>query len=162
MLMQASRTHQKFKTQQGADELEDSANHVSEISLADLQIILRRAALLALRSRNTDYEAAPEAAPAAFGWTGGYVGLQAGYAWGDSELDFTSFPTTSNPKPDGVLGGVYVGYNAQLRNKIVLGVEGDFVFASLDDNDRIYVFGSQFGGQSLDVDVNWTAAVRAS
>lgn len=136
----------------------DSGGYMKTILLAST--FLFAVAGSALAADAVVYEPTPEIPPAAFVWTGGYVGLQAGYSWGDSALGFTPNTVTSNPKPDGVLGGVYVGYNAQLSNKIVLGVEGDFVFASLDDNDRVYDSGSPIGSQSLNVDVNWTAAVR--
>lgn len=99
----------------------------------------------------------------AFNWSGVYVGAQIGYAWGDSNLAIppNPVPITSNPEPDGVLGGVYLGYNAQLGNGIVLGAEGDFAFTGLQDSDGIFGAGVPAPGQSFDVDVNWTAAVRA-
>jgi outer membrane immunogenic protein len=98
----------------------------------------------------------------AYNWSGVYVGAQLGYAWGDSEMELLAFPVTSNPEPDGILGGVYLGYNAQLGNGIVVGAEGDFAFADLHDSDGIFgPDGVAIPGQSIEVDVNWTAAVRA-
>jgi outer membrane immunogenic protein len=58
--------------------------------------------------------------PPPFTWTGLYVGGQIGYAWGhdpvtwsgtsnDDELAAGSFGNT----PNGVIGGVHVGYNLQ-------------------------------------------------
>lgn len=96
----------------------------------------------------------------AYNWSGVYVGAQVGYAWGDSEMQAADVPVTSNPEPDGVLGGIYLGYNAQLGNGLVVGAEGDFAFADLQDNDSL-ASPLPLPGQSLDVDVNWTAAVRA-
>ncbi|MEW9805382.1 outer membrane protein [Mesorhizobium sp. ZMM04-5] len=95
-----------------------------------------------------------------YNWSGIYVGAQIGYAWGDSDVDFSTIPVTSNPEPDGVLGGVYLGYNAQLANGVVLGVEGDFAFADLHDGDGL-ASPVPLPGQSIEVDVNWTAALRA-
>ncbi|RLP22621.1 outer membrane protein [Mesorhizobium sp. YM1C-6-2] len=96
----------------------------------------------------------------AYNWSGVYVGAQVGYAWGDSDVDFSDIPVTSNPEPNGILGGAYLGYNAQLSNGIVVGVEGDFAFTDLHDSDGLTA-PAPLPGQSFEVDVNWTAAVRA-
>lgn len=96
----------------------------------------------------------------AYNWSGVYVGAQLGYAWGDSDMEFESAPVTSNPEPDGMLGGAYLGYNAQLSNGIVLGAEADFAFSDLHDSDGLTA-PLPLPGQSFEVDVNWTAAVRA-
>jgi outer membrane immunogenic protein len=98
----------------------------------------------------------------AYNWSGVYVGAQLGYAWGDGELEFLTAPVTSNPEPDGILGGAYLGYNAQLGNGVVVGAEADFAFADLHDSDGLFGPGGvPLDGQSFEVDVNWTAAVRA-
>ncbi len=96
----------------------------------------------------------------AYNWSGIYVGAQVGYAWGDRDVDFSDIPVTSNPEPNGILGGAYLGYNAQLSNGIVVGVEGDFAFTDLHDSDGLTA-PAPLPGQSFEVDVNWTAAVRA-
>jgi outer membrane immunogenic protein len=88
-------------------------------------------------------------------WTGFYVGMNAGYAWGRSDA-VTSFPCPA-PAPgfglnlcfnaaipptiasagtgslagDGFTGGVQLGYNWQ-SNQLVLGVEADFGAFALD------------------------------
>lgn len=93
----------------------------------------------------------------AYNWSGVYVGAQIGYGWGDSDLTFGDGPAFSNPESDGVLGGAYLGYNAQLSNNVVVGVEGDFAFADLQGSGGVF----ESVGQSIEVDVNWTAAIRA-
>ena len=55
-----------------------------------------------------------------FSWSGQYLGLQGGGAWGSG--DFSGIG--SENLNGGLLGG-FVGYNWQLDNSIVLGVEGD-------------------------------------
>ncbi|MGB8277440.1 MAG: outer membrane protein [Methylovirgula sp.] len=65
--------------------------------------------------------------PAVFTWTGVYVGGQVGYQWGDSST--TLFPDLFNIglpgyEPNGVTGGVHVGYNYQM-GQFVFGLEGD-------------------------------------
>jgi len=44
-----------------------------------------------LRGSGYAQERAP-AAPVAYSWTGGYIGAQAGYAFGDNTASFTFFP----------------------------------------------------------------------
>lgn len=68
-----------------------------------------------------------EPAAAAYNWSGVYVGAMAGYAWGDSkysEPDYEGYHIDYDPK--GAFGGIYGGYNWQLANQVVLGIEGDF------------------------------------
>ena len=67
-----------------------------------------------------------EVAPA-FSWTGGYAGIQAGYAWGDGDIDQITGPGFIDTSPDGFLGGIYAGYNYQMSNNIVIGAELDVV-----------------------------------
>jgi outer membrane immunogenic protein len=63
----------------------------------------------------------------AFSWTGFYVGADIGGSFGSTSLhnDWTSWNSHSS-NSSGVMGGGYVGYNYQLNQNFVLGVEGDF------------------------------------
>lgn len=63
---------------------------------------------------------APMAANPAFTWTGAYVGLNGGYAWGRH----TKAGRQLYSRPDGGVIGGTVGYNQQYGN-VVAGVEGD-------------------------------------
>ena len=64
------------------------------------------------------YKAAPAAAP--FNWTGFYIGLNAGYAWGKSDwTGLADFNATG-----AMVGGTF-GYNLQM-SQFVIGFEGDF------------------------------------
>ena len=66
-----------------------------------------------------------------FSWTGGYIGLQGGGLWSDSNvdnLDIDVFDADSDVFGDsfnGGLFGVYAGYNWQ-SGPWVFGAEGDF------------------------------------
>ncbi len=95
---------------------------------------------------------------APFSWTGFYAGLNAGYAWSDSDSITTSASTrqfcaagcgggqqsatasavgASGVFPlntDGVSGGVQFGYNSQLGNTFVAGVEADIQVVSGSDS----------------------------
>lgn len=78
----------------------------------------------------------PAKAPAAatiYNWTGFYAGGHVGYGDGsfgpgtNAILDqAVFFPST----PTGLIGGFQAGYNAQLANKFVVGVEADLTFIS--------------------------------
>jgi opacity protein-like surface antigen len=60
-------------------------------------------------------------------WTGFYVGGFLGVAEGKTDIRFVGDPTNqgNNPRVFGGLGGVEFGYNYQMANHFVLGVEGD-------------------------------------
>ena len=73
-----------------------------------------------------------------FSWTGGYIGLQAGYAWGDGYIDQIDGPGFVETDPDGFLGGVYAGYNYQMSSNIVIGAELDLVYAGVDGSGQIF------------------------
>jgi outer membrane immunogenic protein len=73
-------------------------------------------------------------------WSGPYIGLHAGYAWGNAS-------TTDNVKdgvrpgpfdysPEGGFGGGQVGWNFQL-NRFVVGIEGDIDYLDLSGSGII-------------------------
>lgn len=97
---------------------------------------------------------------AAYDWSGVYVGAQVGYAWGKSEVVFEPNGVYNQPDPDGWLGGVYVGFNHQLSNKLVLGIEGDFAFASVTGQNINIWDGIPFPLDVIESDMNWSGAVR--
>lgn len=104
-------------------------------------------------------EAPPEVYVApVFSWTGGYIGGQIGYLWGEGDA---SSPTlgTSEIEPDGWLGGVYVGYNYQFTNNVVLGIDADFAWTGADDESTIFLAGVDNG--TLETELDWEGAVRA-
>lgn len=93
-----------------------------------------------------------------FSWEGAYIGGQVGYGWGRS--DYNNEGYTFRLKPDGFLGGLYAGYNFDVGNNLVLGVEGDITYSDMDDgfsgvdveDDEIYSYSSK---------LRWSGAVRA-
>lgn len=145
--------------------------------------LLAAAALLATFSAA---QAADIIEPAAYDWTGPYVGLQAGYGWGENDVkaEGETEPTitilgeefaTLNDEPvefhplkdgsigmDGFLGGLHAGYNWQ-SDSLVLGVEGDIEYADLDgDTDIIH---SDDGTTNEDVgdarqEIDWLGSLR--
>lgn len=108
---------------------------------------------------------APYQAPA-FSWTGFYIGAQAGYSWSKGSvkaneiIDHHKF----SPDPDGFIGGIYLGYNYEFSNRIVLGLETDMVWGNLDDKGTSYPLeGVIGGGQSAlngHIKQKWAGATR--
>ncbi|MBZ9860701.1 outer membrane protein [Mesorhizobium sp. CA12] len=98
---------------------------------------------------------------AVYNWSGIYVGADAGYGWGNSTQDFDGIDYNVPLDPKGWLGGLYAGYNYQLSNGVVLGVEGDFNFSDIDSkgvrgisagvDDPTFSYGS---------DLKWTGSLR--
>jgi outer membrane immunogenic protein len=77
--------------------------------------------------------AAPPAPP--FSWTGWYIGGNAGYSWGRAESSYidTGFASIGLPTSyagsealNGFVGGGQTGYNWQIDNWTVVGLETDF------------------------------------
>jgi opacity protein-like surface antigen len=77
--------------------------------------------------RSADVPGAP-IAPAAYNWTGFYLGPQLGVDWGYTSWSFAEFGGNAggntHPRFAGILPGGQVGYNYQ-SGKWVFGVEGD-------------------------------------
>ena len=86
------------------------------------------------------YKAA--AAPAAYDWSGFYLGVTAG--GGMASLPVTSmdfFVGIGAMKSAGAVGGVHAGYNWQFTPSFLVGLEGDFNWASFKESDTT-CFGS--------------------
>lgn len=64
-------------------------------------------------------KAADVAAAPVFSWTGFYIGGNAGYSWGSGQ------GALSGVSQDGWLAGGQMGYNFQLQNNVLVGVEAD-------------------------------------
>jgi outer membrane immunogenic protein len=104
---------------------------------------LASASLLALgvvgaQAADLTYEPAPapvvEAAPAAFNWTGFYLGVHAGAAITDFDYSSPFVAGTASDDNTGFLGGVQAGYNWQFDN-IVIGAQTDFAYTSAKISD---------------------------
>ena len=110
-------------------------------------------------------------------WSGPYIGLQAGYVWGDADVTydvpaatpgnythqllFRRQTLTSDPDPDGFIGGIYAGYNWLLQDNWLIGVEGDWSFSSADDTAAITdPNGNTLPNITTKVEQNWDASLR--
>ena len=87
-------------------------------------------------------------APPIFSWTGGYIGINGGGAFGRSAFDTTGGFNTSG----GLVGGT-LGYNYQI-SQAVFGVEGDIDYANISGTTNN---GCRLGCKTSD---NWLATVR--
>ncbi len=106
-------------------------------------------------------EAPPEVELApVFSWTGGYIGLQAGYIWGEGDAFSDDLDATAEIEPEGWLGGVYVGYNYQMANNVVVGIDADFAWTGADDTADVFDLGGAPIPFTLDTELDWEAAVR--
>lgn len=68
--------------------------------------------------------------PATFNWTGFYVGVHGGYAWGEHHVADDNPTVAYEMETDGFLGGAQVGFDYQFGN-FVLGVEGDISWGDM-------------------------------
>lgn len=98
--------------------------------------------------------------PEAYDWSGAYLGLQAGYAWGDTSIEETDAVTGLETEPfddfnsDGFVGGAHIGYNFQ-SDSLVFGIVADGEFSDISGDQ-------DFGGSpdSSEVEIDWLASVR--
>ncbi len=100
-----------------------------------------------------------------FSWNGAYVGGQIGYGFGKSKLTDNPDPSDSEApnstsfKPNGFLGGIYAGYNFNVGNSVILGVDGDFSYDNLKKS--ISAFDSDLNmNASAESKLQWSSAVR--
>ncbi|KAB0572503.1 outer membrane protein [Brucella pituitosa] len=105
-------------------------------------------------------EPAPVIVAPSFTWNGAYLGGQIGYGWGKSRFDTDGFDL-GNVKPDGFLGGLYAGYNFDLGNSVVLGIDGDVTYNNLKDSASIFDDAGVDTGVELESKLRWSGAVRA-
>jgi outer membrane immunogenic protein len=94
-------------------------------------------------------KAPPPAAPF-YDWSGFYVGLNAGYGWGDSHWTTLSVPYNTS---GGLIGGT-IGYNWQTPSRIVLGVEGDIDWTDINGGGGCVLVGP------CRTNNNWLGTVR--
>ncbi|MBV8838733.1 MAG: porin family protein [Alphaproteobacteria bacterium] len=99
------------------------------------------------------YKAPPAGVlPAAYDWTGFYVGGHIGYGWAkNTYTDPFVLLNLSDTSANGILGGGQVGFNYQV-NQFVFGVEGDMSATGIKG-------GPTFGATNFNTQTNWTATL---
>jgi outer membrane immunogenic protein len=131
-------------------------------------VTLASAAVLGLASLGL---AAPALAQSAdtWTWTGPYVGVNIGYGGGDFRYPFSgttdaagrnSAVGQARQSSSGVLGGGQVGYNLEMPNGLVLGLETDIDAADIGGNSSF--FASSLAPQTASVNsrINYLGTVR--
>jgi outer membrane immunogenic protein len=99
------------------------------------------------------FEPAPIVAPLpAFSWTGFYAGVDAGWAWGEAELNIGN-PDDEEFDVDGWLAGGFIGYNRQFSS-LVVGIEADLEATGIDGDGSDPILGD------FDADVGLQGSVR--
>ena len=97
---------------------------------------------------------------ARFDWSGLYVGGSIGKAKSDVHI---SFPTAtflwSDPNGNGATYSIYAGYNLNLQNELIFGIEGDLTKSTVGGTAPVYGYSSPI--EKWDVDINWMASIRA-
>ncbi|MEJ2435087.1 MAG: outer membrane beta-barrel protein [Pseudolabrys sp.] len=88
-------------------------------------------------------------------WTGFYVGLNAGYGWGQS--DWNSSVTTGSTSPGGGLFGGTIGFNGQ-SGAFVFGVEGDVAGSWMRDSSSTGT--GICAGTGCSIQTSWFATAR--
>jgi len=91
--------------------------------------------------------------PAPFNWTGLYLGGNIGGGWATSTLSDNLTNVSFDRDNNGVVGGVQIGYNYQ-RGSLVLGVEWDFDWTSIDASGVISIPGLG-GALQASADIEW-------
>ncbi len=107
---------------------------MKKIALATSALVLLAGSAFAADLAPRVYTKAP-AFVAAYNWTGLYLGAQAGYGWSDS-LSLNGASVSNNDVKGGFVGGT-VGYNWQLANQFVLGLEADAAWANLSASTEL-------------------------
>ncbi len=113
-----------------------------------------------------------------FTWTGLYAGVQAGYAYGNNDRDYSSVTSVDldgngttdvvsvdngfdDDESDGFVGGAHIGYNFQFGS-IVLGAEADIEATSLGGGGNyayVDAFGNEYSVENGN-DVDFQGSVR--
>lgn len=113
---------------------------------------------LAADLRQPVYKAPPAVFVVPFSWSGFYVGVNAGYAWGKADLS-SSVGTFTTDTQNGYLAGVTLGYNLQ-TGVWVWGIEGDIDYAWIKGNAVNTVGTGCAGGGGCDIKNSFFATAR--
>ncbi len=103
------------------------------IASASALVLMAGAAQAADLPNRRAAPASPVYATPMFTWTGFYVGVNAGYGFGEFTRDGRNFDD-----PSGFIGGGQVGYNMQF-GQFVAGLEADLQYSGLSSNGRTFL-----------------------
>jgi outer membrane immunogenic protein len=95
-------------------------------------------------------------------WTGFYIGANVGFGGGDltwKDVDFGDNEILTHEVPIGVITGGQVGYNRQFGSWLVLGLEGEFQWSDISDDQLTTPFNDET--DTFHVKNNWTGTIAA-
>ncbi|TGQ64138.1 porin family protein [Mesorhizobium sp. M00.F.Ca.ET.186.01.1.1] len=97
---------------------------------------------------------------AAYDWSGLYAGGHFGYAAGRSNLFIDGAGNGGTDvnaalDPSGFIGGVHIGFNQELANRLVLGAEADIAYNNVDGLDTF-----AGAGALLKSEIKWSGSAR--
>ena len=104
---------------------------------------------------------------APYSWTGLYIGAQAGYGWVDTDSNVVQtvppspYILRSSGSPDGAFGGGFIGYNYQLSNNVVVGIEADINGGNLKSSDPVTINAPVIPVVTARSELEWFGSVRA-
>ncbi len=111
-----------------------------------------------------------KAAPPIFSWTGCYVGADVGGAWSRQSASISSVNENQGAVSSGIngssaIGGPYAGCNYQFAASWVVGIEGDYSWASLGGTatgPNLFANGTPVGvgGITWTDKTDWVASLR--
>lgn len=102
----------------------------------------------------------PVSEPAAFSWSGFYLGAEGGYGWLAGKIPETLITTGATEAASGGAAGIFAGFDHQFDNKVVAGIEG---FYGYNWNDTSYTVSSPLpilNGQTVAFGTHWRAGVE--
>lgn len=134
-----------------------------------IKLLIVSAALLA----STAYSVAADAITQdvvvvdnAYNWSGVYIGAQAGYSWGNADVNYSGYPEGQyawDLDPDGAIGGLYAGANWQLSNRFVIGAETE-INLNGNSGDGVYIddyVATAPGYYDMEAKIDWSGSTRA-
>jgi outer membrane immunogenic protein len=99
------------------------------------------AAAADIPSQPAPYRAPVAVAVPAFSWTGFYIGAHGGGGWATDKVtnvtgtvEFPAGFVNATNKPSGFLAGAYAGFNYQLSQWLVVGLDGDGSWTNISGN----------------------------
>lgn len=93
-----------------------------------------------------------------FTWSGFYLGVNGGYAWGHSDWNNAAMGTVSMNVKGGMVGGT-LGYNLQTGN-FVFGLEGDVDATWIDGSSGGGAAGTPCSGPNCETKNSWLGTAR--
>lgn len=140
------------------------------------KILLSSAALLAVTSASFAADLPNRKAPPVayvapvFTWTGFYIGVDVGAGWINPTINYWTPPAPLTPNGSsrlsgaGILGGLYAGYNWQLSNNFLVGLEADVEATGINQSTSTYYTNAGVPNVTTigaNVNLPWQGSMRA-